>query len=622
MNVRPVPFLISQYAWLIILGTMLLSITPYKIPSRTKRFTSYQSELPFDSTKTPIWFLHVSDLHLSSVRKGSYEKIKKIFVDSISIFKPEKIIIAGDLTDNYSPEKNFHYQAQMKEDWDLYPKLINELQIKDKILHCVGNHDMFRIKSFNSMSHYGKDLIYSSDNFLVSKSYYENEGFSIKFIIVNPYNFPATPICFGQFAYPENEVYDQINKELSLVDTNFTMILSHHPVLRWSTWQKVSSMINKAYNLRFFITGHWHPKGTFRYHIGDTYEVVGAAIFKARKIGIFTIDNRRSAYHFIDLDKPPFILMTSPVPSNQTSSLDIFNQNDFEVRALAFTKEAPKLKVSGAATGELKCKSIQEGVFLCSLPVHIPNGKHRLFKEGDWDGYVDFVVGQTTDPFLQYPYITRPNMGWAYVFIPSIIAAMYLVLPGKKSGVVFSYEQWIQGKRDRPSIFVIVFSSIEVLRYRVNLLPQWMRALLTCSVFATVFIPISFFKIEDLLCSFWCWGYHYTGRFVFHYLGPMMACCYLYFVVFPILILLTSFQVTFERTWTFGIDIILFLVSSYGIYYSFWWTRDMFGPYCVLTCPHFIYIPLILYSTTVWWMFNSGKQEKLSGSTDSIMFEL
>ena len=138
MGILLCPYLLSQYLWFAAVFLLLLLTIPMHSVSETKDFFTATDVRGWETTSPPHWFLHTTNLHLSSTKRN-YDDIFDRLQAAVDIIKPEKLLISGDVTYNCLNTNFRPCRHMIKEDWDLYKKLLEELDYsKDDIIAVAG----------------------------------------------------------------------------------------------------------------------------------------------------------------------------------------------------------------------------------------------------------------------------------------------------------------------------------------------------------------------------------------------------------------------------------------------------------------------------------------------------
>lgn len=684
-------YFIIQYGWVLSISAFAIFLIPVGFYRHTGTFYLKKKFQP--QNKPPIILLHASDPHLSSIKPKSYPHIKSMLNKSKMIYKPDLLIISGDLTDNFIPTGNVRpYYMQYEPDWNLYNKLMDELNFtilktanenshrKENIylnsdqaiktIQIIGNHDLFCVGAFNSSSNYLRNTIKYDNitNFELStttlkffdKNNLDDDIYSIKFVNLNRYSFPVGPIAFIQISFLTKKLKQRLFSELTSKkdDSQMTIVVSHIPVLRHHLISDIENILKSSLNTRYFLSGHWHPPQGFNLHVGkNVFELVAPPLFKSSYVYLIVIDNGISSNHFIDLNKPEFAIISHPSSIHSKSELDAYSPSSGEIRAVTFGKKSYQMNltviIDNDFKGQLKCpkdRQIKEDVYLCTLHYeNLKDGVHTLIKAGDWSGNLTFSIGSKSPSLTEYPYINEPQTSWTVWLIISWIATFYIVWPFRtnsnnpfhrdKSANSFNFESF-----HKVCNYLInsnkIIKSFNTMKSRIHMLPLYFQRVLFIEVFWCMFLPISFFETEGKIGVFHVLGNvfylgnnkseHYTfnenclqnfkiGNFEYryHYMGAMYGIYFLYFHIFPILLIVSEFIASQGQNNVFLIiNIILFILSFRGAFYQFTWLVDMFGFSYALCSPLMLWFPISLYLCLIIWIFKEMKMNNNEDSTE------
>ncbi|XP_071454329.1 transmembrane protein 62-like [Hetaerina americana] len=108
-----------------------------------------------DSPNNLIWFLQISDIHISIFHDMTRLSEFKDFCDiTVSAIKPTVVIASGDLTDAKS--ENNMGSRQYVEEWIYYKKVLQECKATEKTLwlDVRGNHDNFNVPDIGSSENF------------------------------------------------------------------------------------------------------------------------------------------------------------------------------------------------------------------------------------------------------------------------------------------------------------------------------------------------------------------------------------------------------------------------------------------------------------------------------------
>jgi len=112
-----------------------------------------------DKSENVIWFLQITDLHLSVFQDTSRVLDLRQFCDqTIKTIRPKAVLATGDLTD--AKNRDGQGSSQYKKEWSMYQAALKECQVEKTTswLDIRGNHDSFNIPSSSSQSNMFKDF--------------------------------------------------------------------------------------------------------------------------------------------------------------------------------------------------------------------------------------------------------------------------------------------------------------------------------------------------------------------------------------------------------------------------------------------------------------------------------
>lgn len=215
-----------------------------------------------------IWFLQISDIHISIFRDPSRITEFKEFCDyTIDRIKPTVVLASGDLTD--AKTKDAIGSQQFESEWRHYRDILREYDIGNKTLwlDIRGNHDNFNVISINSKHNYFTN--YSMQGKAHPRSYLiqTRKGSAV-------YSFlgidaclepgPRRPFNFvGIIDQPEVTEINRLIKKVKDTGSNYTIWFGHFPTscILSSGLENVRSLIKKDKNGLVYVCGHLHTLG-------------------------------------------------------------------------------------------------------------------------------------------------------------------------------------------------------------------------------------------------------------------------------------------------------------------------------------------------------------------------
>lgn len=605
MNCKFLAYVLSQYLWIIILGLCLISTIQFKKPIPTGDIFSNSRAPYFNSSQDPIWFLHFTDIHLSS-KKNNYDTILSRFNRSLSLFSPDHIAITGDIADNYRGNKKPIYYEQMEADWKLYTDLISDLyeyfnkeseegyqmNFLKEPLHVSGNHDIFNVFSFDSKRHFANGILYNKTNSVVSRyDFSEN----ITFVKINPFTFPSGTSAIIWWISPGKKIRSEINgfiqklnikkNQTDLVNERVyrqNIVLGHVPARMW--FPSFSNILsNSENNVRVYLSGHLHPTKPQILHHGQSIEVVGTPLFRHNEIGIAAFDNGHFSYHQMNLSQKKFAILTFPNPDTTKSSMERFDEpiDKMQIRAISFTGKNMNLsfKIDEGKMQKLNCEKrlknrkssiisderYNQEIYLCTKVPEVDNinegTTHTFTKLGDWEGNFTFTVGDKINSFNEECYFDEPSGSFIFCFFLYLVFLLMIVLPLKFLHFADRFDDWLESdlhnnKNGVISNNVVLNGSLNwilatiggffVVESRIAKSPIYIRIMLNIAAFWSIVFPFCFFKIEDHIAVYWLWGFIVGNKSEFMASPTKFGCYYIAFVVAPFIIVVSGIQHTFS----------------------------------------------------------------------------
>ncbi|OQV11893.1 putative Transmembrane protein 62 [Hypsibius exemplaris] len=122
-----------------------------------QRKSHWQNIAPRDSLEHLVWFLQITDLHVSEYVDGlRITQLEEFCTETVDTIRPAVVIASGDLTD---AKTNLGFgTAQREWEWKEYSRIIRETRVTERTtwLDIRGNHDSFNVPSRDSKLNYYK----------------------------------------------------------------------------------------------------------------------------------------------------------------------------------------------------------------------------------------------------------------------------------------------------------------------------------------------------------------------------------------------------------------------------------------------------------------------------------
>ncbi|KAF5274250.1 hypothetical protein FQR65_LT04368 [Abscondita terminalis] len=255
----------------IIFLSMLLANVSNLLSTEPKHFDNeyLHSPMPMaDDNKHLLWFLQISDIHISIFRDPlRITQFKEFCEDSINVFKPPVVLATGDLTDAKTSD-NIGSQ-QMHKEWVEYRTILTDLKIIEKTnwLDIRGNHDNFNVLNFQSKENYYAN--YSIQGRKHARSYYyqltkDKEVYSFIGVDACLQPGPRRPFNFvGSLDSEEISMIKNIVKQVELSNSRYTIWFGHYPTscILSHDIDDIRSIIGRHKQGLAYLCGHLHTLG-------------------------------------------------------------------------------------------------------------------------------------------------------------------------------------------------------------------------------------------------------------------------------------------------------------------------------------------------------------------------
>lgn len=187
-----------------------------------------------DKAENLIWFVQISDLHLSVFNDiGRMMELRQFCDQTVRTIRPKAVLATGDLTD--AKNKDGQGSRQFEQEWNMYQSVLRECEV-EKItdwLDIRGNHDSFNILSSTSQTNMFKQFSVQGPkgNLRSYKKTIAYNGVKVAFIGVDasPEPGPKRPFNFiGVLNKSELDNLTSLASEAEL-DSDHTVWFGHYP---------------------------------------------------------------------------------------------------------------------------------------------------------------------------------------------------------------------------------------------------------------------------------------------------------------------------------------------------------------------------------------------------------
>lgn len=313
-----------------------------------------------------IWFLQVTDLHLSNRgdfgRQTDFNEFAKNYVD---IIQPDVVLVTGDITDGRIPNTTLGTTQQLDE-WLAYSGAVSRSGALEKTtwLDIRGNHDNFNVyrpKDPNVM--YRQYSVMGKSHERNYMKIYDKGGKKYSFIGVDEVQTPGLKIPFNFIGVVKDEdltELKQFKEESTKNDSQYNIWFAHYPT---------SSIASPNEGLRNiidgpYLCGHFHTIGNWVSKMHATqqpgYAEVELGDWKYnRRIRLASVDHQLFSLVDVSFNQFPIALMTNPKTAEH--SMPKFEPlgriaNSTHMRVLAFsnvTINKVEISIDGGSRKEM-----------------------------------------------------------------------------------------------------------------------------------------------------------------------------------------------------------------------------------------------------------------------------
>ncbi|XP_058792329.1 transmembrane protein 62-like [Phymastichus coffea] len=221
-----------------------------------------------DSPDHLLWFLQITDLHLSIFRDATRVPEFKEFCDiTVGSIKPEVVLASGDLTDAKTSDRVG--SRQFLEEWLHYKKTLDDSKVTEKTtwLDVRGNHDNFNVFNYESKENYFAN--YSVQGRKHARSYMHEvlkgqDKYS--FIAIDACLMPGPKRPFNFVGLLDELEIDKIHrlaKKAREDEVDFLVWFGHYPTscIVAPNEGGIKAIIGKYEESMTYLCGHFHTLG-------------------------------------------------------------------------------------------------------------------------------------------------------------------------------------------------------------------------------------------------------------------------------------------------------------------------------------------------------------------------
>ena len=287
-----------------------------------------------------MWFIQVSDLHLSAVFEPSRgPDFKKFCQQVIPAVKPSVTIVSGDLTD--ARLKGLMEGKQQIKEWMMYNDIVNSTDVTKKTLwlDIRGNHDDFGVGSFEAEENYFAKYSVRGRLHRRHYSYYiEKGGDMYAFIAVDACLEPGPNRPFNTVGllHPTDITALRVLRENATKLANYTIWFGHYPLAAiTSPTPGLIDIVNGPY-----LSGHVHRPNLYMLQPRGILDVEVADWRAKRIFRIAAVDHGLFSFNDVKFPTWPLILITNPKDAKfampKLEPIDLIAKST-HIRALVFS---------------------------------------------------------------------------------------------------------------------------------------------------------------------------------------------------------------------------------------------------------------------------------------------
>ncbi|CAO1412640.1 unnamed protein product [Diamesa hyperborea] len=348
-----------------------------------------------DSPDKMMWFLQISDLHISKFSDLARIKDLQDFCgETVDVIKPSVVLASGDLTD---AKDEFLGSQQYIEEWKSYYSALVDSNVlnKTKWLDIRGNHDNFNVESFESRNDLYQN--FSAQGRQNKRSYMKQitvDELQYSFIAIDASVEPGLkrPFHFiGMLSDTEVNRIERLAQSTQDNGSNYTVWFSHYPtscVMTPSNRDTIRNIVGKYNQSMIYVAGHLHtmgglikrmytlqPNGFLELELGD---FMRKRLFR---IGVFDhglfsfVDVKHRTWPVAIITNPKNLLYNNPYKENPVLALQ-----STHIRVLAFSPDTiTECRIRINEGSWQKCEKKTESFFVLQWnPVEYKKGKHKM----------------------------------------------------------------------------------------------------------------------------------------------------------------------------------------------------------------------------------------------------
>ncbi|XP_063619331.1 transmembrane protein 62-like [Cydia splendana] len=343
-----------------------------------------------DAKENLIWFMQISDIHLSIFRDpGRISQFQQFCDNTVKKIKPAIVLATGDLTD--AKAKDNLGSSQVKTEWIYYHNIIKESRVTEETvwLDIRGNHDNFNIRTLNSQENFFRNFSVQGKTYPKSYVHYEEKnGVRVAFIGIDACPEPGLRRPFNFVGILDSQEQQQIRTLQAEANAKADHIVwfGHYPtscILSLDTGTEkldLRTLIGDSKGSQVYVCGHLHTmagrvpkmytrhrKGYMEIELGDWKD---NRMYRLAAIdhGIFSfVDQKHNTW--------PLVLVTNPKHAKYTlpgrEPLQLIPDST-HLRILAFSDvNIDTVQISFDKISWMNCKQSEGPLYVCQWLPHL-----------------------------------------------------------------------------------------------------------------------------------------------------------------------------------------------------------------------------------------------------------